>query len=183
MKNISEAIKDFLYDSIDYIFIIGIIGAVVFVISWRLDLLFASDTLDLPTDNNPVVVETGDNYNNIDEPSEDVSTTDNEDTQESNEDIEDTGEKDIIDNNEQNMDLGDENVEGPANDTIVNISIPPGSLPSRIGSILEEKGLITSKGEFVQKAQDMNLDTKLKSGDFEIIAGSSLEEIIKIIAK
>ena len=55
MKNFLEGIKDMLYDSIDYIIMIGIIGIVVLVIGWRLDLLFAKDALDVPPKNDVVI--------------------------------------------------------------------------------------------------------------------------------
>ena len=172
MKKTIEGIKDFLYDSIDYIFIIGIVGAVVLVISWRLDILFASDQLDMPKEN-PIVVEDTDKTDKLDIPSVNLEDEiDDEEYQEEDEDHE--NDIDLVDKGD------DDNIEEP---TIVYISIPSGSLPSKIGSILEEKGLISSKGDFVMKAQEMKLDTKLKSGDFEILSGSTIEEIIKIIAK
>ena len=68
-------------------------------------------------------------------------------------------------------------------DTIVKISIPAGSLPSKIGSILEDNGLVEDKNVFVQKAIDLNLETKLKYGDFEISKDSSMEEILEILTK
>ena len=39
------------------------------------------------------------------------------------------------------------------------------------------------KTDFVQKAQELKkLDTKLKSGDYDIKIGSSVEDIVKLIA-
>ena len=71
----------------------------------------------------------------------------------------------------------------PDDSSIVKVNIPSGSLPGKIGIILEEKGLIASKDDFVEKSQELKLDTKLRSGDFEIKEGSSVEEILKIIAR
>ena len=52
MKKFLDAIKDFLYDSVDYIIMIGIIGLVIFIIGWRLDLLFAKDAEDIISNEN-----------------------------------------------------------------------------------------------------------------------------------
>lgn len=65
----------------------------------------------------------------------------------------------------------------------IKINIPPGSLPSKIGSILEDNGLVEDKNAFVQKAIDLNLETKLKYGEFEISKDSSMEEILNILTK
>lgn len=173
MKKIYEGIKDFLYDSIDYIIIIGIIGIVVFVISWRLNFLFAKDALISPKDNTIIQdnakdkidpVENNQEENNENKPN-DAETT--ETAENINEVSEET--KEPIDNSEK--------------DKIVKITIPEGSLPSKIASILESNKLISSKNDFIQKAIELKLDTKLKSGEYEIKSGSTLEEILKIIAK
>ncbi|MDR7857264.1 hypothetical protein [Tissierella sp.] len=169
LKKILESLKDILYDSVDYIIMIGIIGIVVFIIGWRLDLLFANDALDLPPKNHAIV--------------EDDSAKDPDpivDDQEEQDIEEPIVEDDIVENEPDEP--KDPIVENPVG-TIIKIVIPPGSLPSKIGNILESNGLVTSKGDFVQKSQELKLDTKLKSGSFEIEVGSSLEEIIKLIAK
>lgn len=92
---------------------------------------------------------------------------------------------DIVDDNNDSSDSSEDNnhIEEPLKDTIVQISIPEGSLPSRIGSILEESGLISSSADFIEKSQEMKLDTKLRSGEYEIQTGSSMEEIVKIISR
>lgn len=167
MKKIFECIKDILYDSIDYIIIIGIIGIVVFVISWRLDLLFAKDKLDiLPKDK--IVV--NDNIDNKTDP----IINNQEEKPDDNEAVENTPEE---------PEETKVTVEESGNGKIVKITIPAGSLPSKIGSILESNNLVSSKADFVQKAQELKLDTKLKFGEYEIKSGSSLEEILKIITK
>ena len=45
MKNIFEDIKDFIYDSIDYLIMITIIGVVILVIGWRINILFTEKPL------------------------------------------------------------------------------------------------------------------------------------------
>ncbi len=174
MKNFFETIKDMLYDSIDYIIMIGIIGIVVFVIGWRLDLLFAKDALDVPPKNDVILEDNKDNEPDspidIEEPNDQAAN--------------DKSEDDIKDDESSETPPEDSNnsVNEPS-DKIVKITIPAGSLPSKIGSILESNGLISSRTDFVQKAQELKLDTKLKSGDYEIKANSTLEEIIKLLSK
>ncbi|NLY67393.1 MAG: endolytic transglycosylase MltG [Tissierellia bacterium] len=66
---------------------------------------------------------------------------------------------------------------------IVNIEIPSGTLPGEIGNILASNYLIDSKDEFINKVIEMGVETKLKSGSFKIVKGSSLEEIINTLTK
>lgn len=174
MKNFFETIKDMLYDSIDYIIMIGIIGIVVLVIGWRLDLLFAKDALDVPPKNDVILEDNKDNEPDspvdIEEPNDQAGDDESEDDSKDDESVE-TPPEDSSDS-----------VNEPS-DKIVKITIPAGSLPSKIGSILESNGLVSSRSDFVQKAQELKLDTKLKSGDYEIKANSTLEEIIKLLSK
>lgn len=169
MKSFYENIKDFLYDFIDYIIMIGIVVIVIIVIGWRLDLLFAKDALDIP-DGEDVIIERDNGYEDKNEnPDYDTDIYDDEEIKEDDE--EEPASKEDIE--ETTI------VEGRA----VKITIPSGSLPSSIGDILVKNGLVPSSNEFVEKSQELNLDTKLKSGTFEIKFGSSVEDIVKIIAK
>lgn len=174
MRNFLEGLKDMLYDSIDYIIMIGIIGIVVFVIGWRLDLLFAKDALDVPPKNS-IVVEDNENKNPD-------ATMDNQDqiVEEPKDEIQDEESKNNVAENAPEEPNNDQ-LSDPISNKVIKITIPSGSLPSKIGSILESNGLV-SKTEFVQKAQELKLDTKLKSGDYEIASGSSVEDIVKLIA-
>lgn len=173
MKKFFEIIKDILYDSVDYIIMIGIVGIVIFIIGWRLDLLFAKDALDMPP--NDIVIED----NNGENKSNEDSNSDKDNSK--NPSDENNGPKE--DNNTNNN--KDENKPKDTNNSgnMVKFNIPPGSLPSKIGNILAENGLVSSKEDFVIKAQELKLDTKLKSGDYEIKSNSSIEEILKILTK
>jgi len=64
----------------------------------------------------------------------------------------------------------------------VTITIPNGSSGKTIGNILAEAGLCDSAQDFVDKANDLKLGTKLRAGDYTIPSDSSLEDIVKIIA-
>jgi hypothetical protein len=155
MKKFYEVVKDILYDSIDYIIMIGIVGIVILIIGWRLDLLFAKDALDVSSHNIPI------------EENNDKDSDQNLDN----------------DNEENPTDNNDKNNSEETNGEIIKITIPSGSLPSKIGSILEDNGLVSSKADFVLKAQELKLDTKLKSGNYEIKSNSSIEEILTILTK
>ena len=68
-------------------------------------------------------------------------------------------------------------------DELIKVTIPNGLLPIKVGEILQEHDLIEDKNEFVQKTIEMEKDTKVKSGNFEIPKNSTLEEIINIISR
>lgn len=174
MKKLLEVLKDILYDSIDYIIMIGIIGIVVFIIGWRLDLLFAKDALDIPPMDQIIV--------DSDIKDKEDPITDNQDKGQviDGNDEEKPDDNEIVENTPEEP--KDPVVESE-NGKIIKITIPSGSLPSKIGSILESNNLVSSKNDFVLKAQELKLDTKLKSGEYEIIVGATIEEILKIITK
>ena len=50
-----DKFKDFLYDSIDYLFMITILVIVIGVIGWRLDVLFEKDTVSAQPTNGVIV--------------------------------------------------------------------------------------------------------------------------------
>ena len=166
MKKILEKIKDILYDSLDYVIMLVIVLVVIAVIGWRLDVLFAKD-IDNGT---KVVVENV--HNEVDdEPNDDEEpeVNDYEETEEPKTPIE-----------EPTLDVPPPVVPTGEN---IKVSIPAGSLPGKIGSILADNGVINSSRDFIAKAVELKLDTKLKSGTFQIPQGSTHEEILKIITK
>lgn len=169
MKKILDGIKDFLYDSIDYIIMIGIIGLVVFIIGWRLDLLFAKDVDEIvPTEN--IIVENELNEEENPEPSEE-----NEEEKEAKE-LEDTTEP--IEEGEEKEEVNDN-----SNKATVTLVIPSGSNLSSVASLLESNGLISDKSDFIGKAEELHLATKVKAGNFKITTGSTMEDILKILTK
>lgn len=174
MKKIFEWLKDFVYDSIDYIIMLLIIVSVVFVIGWRLDVLFANDAADVPPKN--IISEEENNKIEKEPINEDVTEI------EPIENIESNPDDAVPDQPAVNNPVVETPVVAPSVKT-VNVTIPPGSLPSKIGSILEANGLISNKNDFVKTAQELKLDTKLKSGNFIIPNNSSIEDILNIITK
>lgn len=177
VQSFFERLKDFIYESMDYILILAIIVAVVSLIGWRLDILFNDDAV---AKSPPVVSDETNGW--TDEEDDDIGESNPDPT--TNEDEEPTGEEtDVADNPDVNTpDDTSDNTPDDTPDTIT-INIPDGTLPSGIGSILESNGLIESKNEFVLRAQSLGLDRKLKAGTFRIKTNSSLDEIIKILAQ
>lgn len=167
MKKFFEGLKDILYDGIDYIMMVIVIVVVALVINWRLGGLFTTDAVK-PPPGEPSNSVDSENITSDDEKAENTEGVD-ENSDENQESIIDSGQQDELAENESRE--------------IVKISIPAGSLPTEIGGILESNGLVDDKNEFVKKSVELNMETKLKSGEFEISKDSSLEEIIRIIAK
>ncbi|WP_026895961.1 hypothetical protein [Clostridiisalibacter paucivorans] len=185
MSKLGEKAKDFLYDSVDYILILVVVLIVGGVVGWRLDILFAKD-IDKPQ----ASIET----NNPSEDSNDIANTQGENEDEI--DLSDSPES-IVDTSETDPQNNTDKEETPAEDTstpkepetpqvsepeIVSIDIPSGALGPKIAEILLQHNLINSEKEFLAKAKELELDTKLRSGKYEIDRNSSLENIIKIIA-
>ena len=71
----------------------------------------------------------------------------------------------------------------PSSVETIKIIIPAGSMPGKIGLILQENGLITSSRDFIAKAVELNLDTKLKSGTYYINKGLNLDDIVRMMTK
>ena len=75
------------------------------------------------------------------------------------------------------------NEEDIPEEEFIKIDIPHDALPGKIGEILVEYGLVEDKQEFIDKTVEMQADTKLRSGEFEIPKDSTMEEIINILVK
>ncbi|WP_054871178.1 hypothetical protein [Caloranaerobacter sp. TR13] len=184
MKNFIEKFKDFLYDIIDHVIIIGVIVIVIGIIGWRLDILFADNLVKAPlissedaNKNNSSITSINENTS-IDISENNMSENPIDDT-EINDSTQNDNENNQIDFNESEKDA---NLNDTQNNKIVVIKIPKGSLGPAIAEILLKEGLINSKTEFLNRAKELKLDTKLKAGSFKIESNSSLDKIIKIIA-
>lgn len=194
MRKLIEGMKDFIYDSVDYFIVLCVVLLVGAIIGWRLPQLFASD-LDKYSESE-IAVSTDESDNN--EVSETDKNTPKDDSSKTIEDnvievVEDKSDNSNSDNatDESNSNESNSN-ESSSNESSSNVSnnngetitvvIPSGSLSPKIADILKNKGLIDDTNEFLKKAKELKLDRKLRSGDFEIKQGSSLESIIKKIA-
>lgn len=162
MKKLTNFIKDFIYDITDYGLILTVIVIVGAILIWRLNILFSLDIAKEPI---PPA-----NIPNIEKPIK------------------------IPDQPDENLDVAEIPAEDPNEgqpsvepstpaEEYVDISIPQGTLPNEIAELLLTKGLINDKNEFLDKAVELELDRKLQSGDFKIKVGSTLENIVKAVAK
>lgn len=160
MKKIVNAIRDFLYNITDYGLIITVIVVMAVILSWRLDILFNRGIEKDKIAELPVIMEPDDN----DEPVIPGPSADPD--PEIPGDVEDP-----------------EPAEVPGGTGLIaTVNIPDGSFPSKIGDILLNSNLIADKQEFLNRSMELGLDTRLRSGTFEIEVGTSLDTIIKIIA-
>lgn len=60
----------------------------------------------------------------------------------------------------------------------VEVVIPPGSTAEAIGEILLDAGLVRSASQFETAVRAAGVDASLQSGTYELITGSTLQEII-----
>lgn len=132
------------------------------------------------------------NENTDSNPNEtDVSTSDenNDTNSDTNTDTKITDENNTSDtNNETDTNKPDETKQTetkPAENAggEVTVNIPAGTLPGATGQILADNGIVESSEAFVKKAVELGLDRKLKSGEFKLTKGMSLDAVVKAIAK
>lgn len=64
----------------------------------------------------------------------------------------------------------------------VKITIPAGSAGISIAKILKQAGIITDTKVFITRVDQLKMGPKLKAGTFTIKAGSSLDDVIYLIA-
>lgn len=159
MKKILNAIRDFLYNITDYGLIITVIVVMALILSWRFDILFNRGIEKEVIADLPQIIENENKPDNETDPAAPSNT-------------ENPG----------------QNGENPQEETpsqsglIATVNIPEGSFPSSIGEILLNSNLITDKDEFLNRSIELGLDTKLRSGTYNIEVGTSLDDIIKTIA-
>lgn len=186
MKKLIEKIKDILYDTFDYVIMLGIVVAVVAIIGWRLDVLFASDAKDIPGSEIHTVVDSG---NSEEDPLGNPENPDEEENQgEEVVEVEEPDDSQEVEETEAPIvpPLVEEPIETPVGQPsgeIVKIEIPAGSYPGKIGSILVDAGVIDNSKNFIAKAVELGKETKLKSGTYNIAKGSSYEDVIAILSK
>lgn len=167
MKKIISALRDFLYNITDYGLIISVVVIMAVILGWRFEILFNrgidKEVIDdLPAVTEPVDVNEPENSNpeNPDEP----------------------GSSETPDNSEE-PGTTPETPENPGGTGLIaTVTIPEGSFPSSIADILLNSNLIKDKQEFLNRSMELGLDTKLRSGTFEIEVGTSLDNVIKKIA-
>jgi len=155
MKKIINAIRDFIYNITDYGLIITVIVIMALILVWRFDILFNRGIDKDVISQLPQIIEEEDKPDTV--PVADPT----------------------------NPDEAEETPQGetpPKSGLIATITIPDGSLPSSIGEILINSNLINDKNAFLNRSVELSLDTKLRSGTYNIEVGTSLDDIIKTIA-
>jgi hypothetical protein len=164
LKKLVNAIKDFFYESTDYAIILMIVIVIGVILIWRFNILFSFDISKDPIqDGDEIPIET-----NLPEESQEDTPDDQ------NPSDQDTENQDDSTNDESNR---------PDETRTIKVTIPSGSSAQTIGEILYNKNLISDSDKFIQRSVDLGMDTKLKSGDFEITFDMELDEIIKEIAR
>lgn len=63
------------------------------------------------------------------------------------------------------------------------VEIPSGAYSQKIAQILSDAGVVPSTDAFLKAVNDAGLETKLKAGTFKIPAGSTLNDVVKIVTK
>jgi hypothetical protein len=166
MKKLINALRDFIYNITDYGLIITVVVVMMALLAWRFDILFNRNIVK------EAIASTPPDYNLVEAtPNKSNNNNENENPEKMNEDPEQTIKNP---NNEQ--------INDSETDVIATVEIPQGSFPSGIGDILINSNIIDDKDAFLDRSVELGLDTKLRSGTFEIALGTNLDEVIKIIA-
>lgn len=156
MKKILNAIRDFLYNITDYGLIITVIVVMTLILGWRFDILLNRGIeKDVIAELPQIIAQ------------ENLPDSENDPTNE-------------VDPENPATEIPEEEI--PSSNVIATVNIPDGSYPSSIGEILINSNLIVDKNEFLDRSVELGLDTRLRSGTYEIEVGTELDDIIKIIA-
>lgn len=164
-----EKIKDFFYDINDLLIAILLIIIIVFSISYKVTDAFSVNIFDDKGSKDDYLASLDDadfNSGDAQQPAESPDTT-----------------TDGGDDTATDTEKPAENTEKPAvTGETVKFSIPSGSTGYSIATTLVDKGLVESKEVFLKRVDELKLAPKLRSGDFSIPSGTSLDDIIYIIA-
>lgn len=175
MRKIINAIRDFLYNITDYGLIISVVVIMVVILGWRFDILMNKGIEKEVIDDLPIIV-------GKDEP-DPVNPVNPENPNENEENPNSEVEEPSNEQPETPTPTTPTVPEKPVTSGLIaTIDIPEGSFPSKIGDILINSNLIDSKEAFLDRSVELGLDTRLRSGKFDIEVGTSLDNIIKIIA-
>lgn len=167
--SIVEKIKDFVYEITDILLAIVIALIIIFVIGLNLGGWFNFISIDNILDSPNINTSTQNNYSSEMDTQQDNSQTDLDQSV----DDDDISTENLAENNSMQVSVIE----------VKSITIPSGTPAVGIANILLENKLIDNVPKFIEVAEKMNVSAKLKSGTFEITSTSSLEEIVKIIAR
>ena len=65
----------------------------------------------------------------------------------------------------------------------VTVTVTSGMSSEGISNLLAEEGLLKDKKAFMERLNELGMDSRLKVGTFEIVKGSEFDEIIRILTK
>lgn len=65
----------------------------------------------------------------------------------------------------------------------VTVTVTSGMSSEGISNLLAEAGLLKDKKAFMERLNELGMDSRLKVGTFEIVKGSEFDEIIRILTK
>ncbi len=177
-----DKIKDFFYNVNDLIVAILIIALASYIISWKIE-----DILSYP---DQVAAQETDIASHVSEYEDDLAEPDSEDSEgsDSPDEVENPSQQEsgeTIDETPSSSDEEeeDENADDTSAQSInkITIDIPSGTSGVAIAKMIQEKGLINSTSEFLNRLEERELDVKLRAGKFKIPENASIDEIINIL--
>ncbi|NMA93863.1 MAG: hypothetical protein GX975_04280 [Clostridiales bacterium] len=182
-----KKIKDLIYDYNDILLALLIIAVAGAVIMWRVNEIMAYPAYlqGIAQDNPAKDVD----FTGIDltqHPVDDFNT----DPEDINVDVPPDGETPGGDPSTEPVQ--DPNAENPGTPSSgekfvtakdIEVTIPRGSTGAQIAEILLKNGAIDSSENFIATAEAKKKATKLQAGTFKIPAGSTVEDVVNIIAR
>lgn len=190
-----EKVKDFFYDISDVLLSIVIIAVMFYTISWKLsDTMSYTPQFNLPfmsseaEANEPPAIEPDDTTHIA---VDDNSTVVGEVTNPSNS-VDDGEVIDMtpVDNttsepSDSTSETANSEAAKPESDSInvitskeISFIVPSGMLASKIIQKLEDEGLIDDKTAFTQRLSERKLDSRLRSGTFQLSTDMTYDQII-----
>ncbi len=181
-----EKVKDFFYDSSDVLLSILIIAIMFYTISWKLsDTMSYTPTISLPflsseepTTEDPIITDDSTHVAITDDDA--VSGSDTDDTAEV---IDMTPEEPV--DTPDTVEPTTPEAAKPESENInvitvqeVSFIVPSGMLASKIIQKLEDEGLIDDRSAFTRRLSERKLDSKLRSGTFQLSTDMTYDQII-----
>ncbi len=178
-----DKLKDFIYEISDLLFGASVLLLIILISTYQLHGWF---NISFPNNIKNIIPN---NQINIDE-NKNNSEKSTPETKKSNITLENTTDEDIIKENTENKPLEVDEINKNKNTpstqieiTLRNISITPGSSSDKVANALYENNIITSKENFISRLIELNSETKIKAGSFQIPSNSSVDEVIQIITQ
>ncbi len=175
-----EKIKDIIYDYSDVFFALIITVAMVGVVYINLTTIFDDSNAVIP-DPSDILIGGADLPSESDEPNETIIIDLNDPVTSENTDVEDSRHEPELEEASPAEEPATP-VTPPVTGEMVSVTIPNGTPGIGIAQILVDHQLLPDTIAFVQAAEELELAVKLKSGTFQIPAGSSPEQMVRIIA-